>query len=349
MTTRRLALALALLPCLTLAPACDEAGGKGSVSDGVADTDDSADTDDGAATDSTSDGSTSDGSDGATSSTSAATDGTDGSSGNTTEQPPPPPPPPVKPDPVEPCPSNDWDGDACTTEGGLAGASFCILVDGVETQTPCYPDGELPCVPGDNFDQGCLGSICAWDGTNLYTYDWSEPDCNTPLVVDFDGGPLRFEPVVAASFDIGGVGECLATDWPALPWLALDRDGDGTISGGRELFGSGTVLASGLRATGGFEALAELDADHDGKLTPADPAFAELVLWTDRDGDRRGELAELLPVREASLVAIDLAYTSSVECDDRGNCGRERARFEFRAPTGEVRTGELVDVYLACQ
>lgn len=346
MTPNRRLLTLVLLPSITFAPACDVADKKTSASDAVESEESGS---------SGSSGSTG-GTDGTESSGDGGTDGaTDGASGSssgssTTDEPPPPPPPHGKPEPVVPCDDMDaWSGTACTAEGGVEGTSFCIVVDGAEVQTPCYPEADIPCYPGDWYDQGCLGHICGWDGMNLYSYDWSEPDCDTPLVVDFEGGPLQFEPIGAASFEIMGASECAATDWPVLPWLALDRDGDGTITDGRELFGSGTVMATGLRAADGFQALAELDADRDGKLTPADPAFADLVLWTDRDGDRRGELAELLPVREASLVAIELAYASRVECDERGNCGRERARFEFRAPTGEVRTGEIVDVYLACQ
>lgn len=342
MKPHRLVLALALVPCITFAPGCDPGDKKGSASDAVADSEGSE------STGGTDGAESTDGTESSEGGTEGATDGASGSSSTTSEEP--PPPPPVKPDPVVSCDENEWSGTACTAEGGAEGSSFCIVVDGAEVQTPCYPNTDIPCYPGESLDQGCLGYLCAWDGTDLYSYDWAEPDCDTPLVVDFAGaGALHFEPVGAASFDLMGASECAATDWPTLPWLALDRDGDGAISDGRELFGSGTRMATGQRAADGFEALAELDADHDGKLTPADPAFADLVLWTDRDGDRRGELAELLPVHEASLVAIDLAYASRVECDERGNCGRERARFEFRAPTGEVRSGEIVDVYLACQ
>jgi hypothetical protein len=349
MMPQRLALALALLPCMTFAPGCDTAGKKVSTGDDIADSEGSEDSDstDGTDSDST-DGTTEDPTvgTGTDSTTDSTTD--DGDTSSTGEPPPPPPPPVDYPDGVVPCDAeNGWMGEACTAEGGLEGTSFCIVVDGAEVQTPCYT--EPPCSPGDSFDQGCMGYVCAWDGTDLYPFDWSEPGCETPLVVDFEGGPLQFDAVGAASFDLMGASECAATDWPTLPWLALDRDGDGAISDGRELFGSGTLMATGLRATHGFQALAELDANRDGKLTPADPAFADLVLWSDRDDNRHGELAELLPIREANLVAIDLAYSSRIECDDRGNCGRERARFEFRAPTGEVRSGEIVDVYLACQ
>ncbi|MEZ4384118.1 MAG: calcium-binding protein [Nannocystaceae bacterium] len=275
------------------------------------------------------------------------TDGgeTDGGETDGEPEPEPEPEPQPKPDAVEPC-ADDYSAE-CTTEGGVAGESYCIVVDGEETWTECL--AEVECMPGDSYDFGCMGDICYWDGEGFKRHSWSEPDCNTPLVVNFEREPLRFEAGAAAAFDINGVGECLSTDWPTLPWLALDRDGNGVIDSGRELFGSGTRLASGDRADHGFTALRELDADGDGKITAADPAFAELVLWSDLDGDRRGELRELIPVAEVNLVAIDLAYDRLVECDDRGNCGAERSAFEFRDASGLVRSGEIVDVYLPCQ
>lgn len=345
MTLRHLTIALALLPCSAAVPGCDAADKHTSATNIAGDSEAS---ETGAAEDSdSSDGAT----EGATeaAATEAATEAETDDAGTTTPAEPPPPPEP-RPQPVVPCDEDDgWFGTSCTLDGDIEGSSFCIVVDGEQVQTPCYPNDDIPCHPGDSLDQGCLGYLCAWDGADLYYYDWEEPDCDTPLVVDFEGGSLRFDAAGAAAFDLMGASECAATDWPTLPWLALDRDGDGAISDGRELFGSGTLMATGDRASDGFQALAELDADRDGRLTIADPAFADLVLWSDRDDNRRGELAELLPVRDANLVAIDLAYASRIECDARGNCGRERARFEFRAPTGELRSGEIVDVYLACQ
>lgn len=260
----------------------------------------------------------------------------------------PPKPPKPRPPQAEPCADLEWPyTQACTTESGEPGVSVCVVHEGVEIWTPCGP--EPACYPGDGFDQGCLGDICTFDGEKFSWYSWAEPDCATPLVLNFDGAPLRFDAASAASFDISGVGQCLSTDWPTLPWLALDRDRDGVIDSGRELFGSGTVLRSGRRASHGFEALAEHDLNRDGKIDAADPVFAELVLWSDGDGDRRGELSELVPVSAVELVAIHLDVSVRAECDDRGNCGRERARFEYRGLTGEVRSGEVVDVYLACQ
>jgi len=254
----------------------------------------------------------------------------------------------AQPDAAIPCDSDTWGGDACTTADGQEGTNFCIVVDGEEVQTPCSTDAP-ECQPGEGEDLGCMGEICYWDGEALHWYSWSEDDCETPLVVSFDGAPIELAPAVAASFDLSTDGTCMSTDWPInAPWLALDRDGDGSIRDGSELFGSATGLSSGGHAQHGFAALAELDSDRDGKITAADARFGELVLWSDLDDDRIGVLAELQPLRETTLVSIDLGFSREASCDHQGNCGYERASFEYRTPKG-LAVGEVVDMHLPCR
>ena len=166
--------------------------------------------------------------------------------------------------------------------------------------------------------------------------------CDTPLVVAFDGH-VEFEPSTA-SFAFGAVPT--RNDWPtaATPWIALDRDGDGAITSGAELFGDATVLPNGAHATNGFEALAALDANHDGVIDRRDPMFDKLVLWSDRDGDRKsaGELTRLADVIEE----IPLAHSVVPRCD-RGNCEGERASMTWRDADGRTRIGAVIDVYLS--
>lgn len=245
----------------------------------------------------------------------------------------------------------------CTTAEGEAGTSLCVVSWGQQEWTTCAV--EHACTPDAMFDEGeCQGTYCAILDGVLTVEQWTsddpccgtdDPCCWTPLVVSFDGEPIRFETAGAAAFDISGQGSCLSTDWPTQPWLALDRDGDGIIGSGRELFGSGTIMTTGVRAGHGFEALGEFDVDHDGKITAVDPIFHELVLWSDHDSDRRGALGELVPVAQAELIAIDLGFGRRYDCDERGNCGVERSAFEFRDELGAVRSGEIVDVHLPCQ
>ena len=170
---------------------------------------------------------------------------------------------------------------------------------------------------------------------------------STPLVLSFDGAQVEFTADAQRSFDLDGT-RSQATDWPTArtPWLALDRDGNGRIDDGSELFGSMTVLSSGQRASNGFQALKELDTNGDGQITAADAGFSKLVLWSDRDGDRRSSAGELMKAADAGLVSIDLEYSTGLRCDARNNCEVERASFRFRDANGVERTGLVLDVHL---
>lgn len=174
----------------------------------------------------------------------------------------------------------------------------------------------------------------------------------TPIVLAFDErGAVAYEAAGACTtFDLSpaGDGSGTLTDWPtaATPWLALDVDGDGRITSGRELFGSATML-NGRPARDGFQALSALDADGDGDVDADDPGFAKLVAFRDTDGDRVGVGRELEPLSELGIVALELDYRVEAMCDGRGNCGRERAPFRWLDRTGALRRGTLVDVHLA--
>ena len=265
---------------------------------------------------------------------------------------------------------------ACMTEDGEAGTQFCDSGWGpCLTQLTCTP-GDSQCCEGwgtgeddgggstseggggDDDETGGGGGCEVTEQCQLYggvpdwnTYHGDWDGCNTPLVLSFDGRPAELEPARAATFDLDVAGGCITTDWPAAatPWLALDVDGNGTIDSGRELFGSGTRLQSGKRAAHGFEALAELDEDGDGRIDASDAAFDRLVLWGDHDGDRRSTFAEAQPLASYRILSIELGYHIDRQCDARDNCGVERAAFHFVDEHGAVRQGEVVDLHLACQ
>ena len=228
---------------------------------------------------------------------------------------------------------------ACT-----GGTQFCAF-DG---ETEVYAWGQCVAAPEcTNFtDDSCEG--CYLDPQGVpHAFDECGGEESTPLVLSFDGAAVEYGSG-GRRFDLG---RCEATDWPtaSTPWLALDRDRSGQIDGGHELFGSATRLRGGGLADNGFTALAELDVDRDGKITAADPAFGDLVLWADGDADRRSSGLELQSVAQLGLVAIELRYASDRRCDARANCEVERASFTWRDALGREQVGEVVDVHLACQ
>lgn len=250
---------------------------------------------------------------------------------------------------TEPCTDADT---ARPCDGG--GQQYCVALTLKNTPPQrrwgvC--NGPTACAPGDIYVCEVLGSpeVSCISDTQGGTYF---EDCGfTPLVLSF-GDALEFSPAPARAIDFSlrGADACPRADWPsaATPWLVLDRDANGSIDDGRELFGSGTMLASGSYAPHGFAALAELDADHDGQLSPADPSWPGLLLWADHDADRRSSGWELLPLASFDIEAIELGFHTTRDCDTRGNCGAERSAFRYRA-NGRARRGEVIDVHLRCE
>jgi hypothetical protein len=96
----------------------------------------------------------------------------------------------------------------------------------------------------------------------------------------------------------------------------------------------------------GFEALAEFDDNHDGRITECDAVWSRLVLWRDANRDGISQPEELQSLTAAGVVAIDLGYETLERCDPRGNCERERATFWWRDASGTLRPGAVVDVHL---
>ncbi|MEW5728836.1 MAG: hypothetical protein AB1918_13500 [Pseudomonadota bacterium] len=125
-----------------------------------------------------------------------------------------------------------------------------------------------------------------------------------PLVLDLSGDGIRLTPPEGGEvFDIDGDGTTERTAWVAGDdaLLAMDRDGDGAITSGRELFGE----ANGGRD--GFDELRRLDANADGVIDAADPGYASLLLL--REGGRLDSLADagIARIRLDVITPVHLA------------------------------------------
>jgi hypothetical protein len=132
------------------------------------------------------------------------------------------------------------------------------------------------------------------------------------------------KPVAGVVFDIRGDGVPVRVAWtPAgaeLAFLALDRNGNGTIDSGAELFGDHTLPGVG----NGFKALDKIAPhNNDGMIDAQDPLFAQLLLWTDRNHNGYSESNELRPASDV-LEAVGLGYVYAERRDGAGN------RFSFR-------------------
>ncbi len=110
-----------------------------------------------------------------------------------------------------------------------------------------------------------------------------------------------------------------------MAFLALDRNGNGTIDSGAELFGNHTPLASGGVAANGFIALAQYDSNGDGVIDARDPIWSSLLLWIDWNDDGISEPGELTPISQSSVTSISLSYHWTGRPDPTGNVYRYQA------------------------
>lgn len=116
-----------------------------------------------------------------------------------------------------------------------------------------------------------------------------------PLVIDLGGeGPTTTGAEGARAFDLAADGRTAPTSFArgATAFLALDRDGDGRITHGGELFGDQHG------AVDGYAELAKFDANADGRIDAGDPVFDRLELLF---GDGRRQT-----LGEASILSLDL-------------------------------------------
>lgn len=150
----------------------------------------------------------------------------------------------------------------------------------------------------------------------------------SPLMIDFSGKGLDLSrPSHGTLFDVDADGKLDRVSWPQAPtaaFLAFDRNGDGEINDGSELFGDSTRVADGLAANG-FVALAELDGNGDGQITSDDGAYRSLLLWTDLNRDGKSTPDELRTLEDRQIEALPLAYANVSERDRFGNEIRQRA------------------------
>lgn len=156
-----------------------------------------------------------------------------------------------------------------------------------------------------------------------------------PLVLDLDGDGLEFIPQTSVSptFDIDGDGFAERTGWVKGDdgFLVRDANGDGKINDISEMFGN--------PSQGGFDELATLDSNSDGKIDNTDAAWSELQVWQDTDQDGETDAGELKSLDEVGIASIDLASTPTEVVD---NFNIVTATGSFTRTDGS--TGEIADV-----
>lgn len=138
----------------------------------------------------------------------------------------------------------------------------------------------------------------------------------SPIVLDLDGDGVEIAPLTGSiTFDHNADGIRTGTAWAKADdgLLVLDRDGNGLIDTGRELFGNNTLLSNGQKAADGYAAMRGLDTNADGQLDANDSRFADLRVWRDLDQDGHSDAGELFSLQDTGISRIGLTKTASTQ------------------------------------
>ncbi|WP_293932604.1 calcium-binding protein [Iodobacter sp.] len=173
-----------------------------------------------------------------------------------------------------------------------------------------------------------------------------------PLTLDLDRDGLETVGTKdGVLFDHDGDGLKTQSGWvkPDDGFLVRDLNGNNVIDNGSELFGDATHKQDGSLAKNGFDALADLDSNKDGKVDINDAAFASLRVWRDINGNGLTDSGELLTLEQVGIASFNTKEKSHSLILENGNrladLGSYTRTDGQTAVLGEV--GDMADIDLA--
>lgn len=177
------------------------------------------------------------------------------------------------------------------------------------------------------------------------------PEENCPVLIALDEGRLEMTDLAGGvRFDVNRDGTAERNSWPApsssWAFVVRDRNHNGRIDDGGELFGNYTKQYLDEKPPNGYAALAVYDrlengGNGDGVLDDRDTIFSSLLLWTDANHDGVSQAEELIPLA-LRIEEIGLDYKESRSRDRYGNEFRYRGKVRLV----DGRTLRSVDVFL---
>lgn len=229
----------------------------------------------------------------------------------------------------------------CTPTGGSVGYSGSGTAAiyhqyNPEIAGPLTRSGDTNCTSGagDGGAEGTDPSSPAGDGSGT-----------EPIVIDLDRQGFQFTDAAGGVlFDLDADGALDQVSWTAADaedaFLVWDRNGNGTIDDGKELFGDKTEQPPS-NDPHGFVALAVLDqpehgGNEDGWITESDQVFESLKLWLDLDHDGISQPSELATLAEKGVAGISLDIVDTRRHDRHGNFLRFKSQVRLQQTTTQA-------------
>lgn len=181
------------------------------------------------------------------------------------------------------------------------------------------------------------------------------PSPESPILIDLEGNGIDLSgPDAPVEFDLNADGIAEKITWTSAEsddgFLCLDRNGNGVIDNGAELFGNATRLHDGTLAPNGYAALREFDlaqwgGNGNGAIDPGDAVYSTLRVWVDANHNGISEPSELLTLQQAGIIRISLDYLESRHQDQYGNQFRFVSLAWKERPGGSDRLVVTSDVF----
>jgi len=157
-----------------------------------------------------------------------------------------------------------------------------------------------------------------------------------PLVINFGSGAAQLQDQ-HVNFDISGDGNAVSVPLLAAGsgYLALDKNGDGKIDSGNELFGA--------KSGNGFADLAKYDSDGNGWIDQSDPIFNQLQVWTP-DAQGGGKLSSLQQLGVGALYVGQTATPFTLKGSNNASLGDVRATGLYLTDGEQAGTLQQIDL-----
>lgn len=185
---------------------------------------------------------------------------------------------------------------------------------------------------------------CVWPNHYNDLNCTCEPPFYSPIVIDILGDGFSLTSTnQGVQFDLNGDEAREHLSWTSTgsddAWLVLDRDGNGRIESGKEMFGNFTPQPKSADPNG-FIALAEYDktangGNGDGMIDDKDAIFTSLRLWQDVNHNGISEPNELHLLASLDVMSVSLSYKESKRTDEYGN------QFKYRSHVKDTKGAKV--------